>query len=141
MNMNKSLRKISRISRRGRILILVVLISVVVISIVVMGIATSKKNDSSDSSMVSLQSEIELSTDTKEATMPDGVKYWVSYEDVNLRMDPCIANDNIIGKLYKNEEVYVNESVFRFCDDYRWVYITSSRGNGWVVSESVYRTP
>lgn len=141
MNMNKiSLRKISRISRRGRILILVVLISVVVFSIVVMGIAT-KKNDPSNSNKVSHQSEIELPTDTKEAPMPDGVKYWVSYDEVNLRMDPCIANDNIIGKLYKNEEVFVNEDIFRFCDGYRWVYVTSSRGNGWMVSESVFRYP
>lgn len=124
-------------SRQGKLLILGILILAVLVTIIVMGIASSKKSSSSDSSSQPL--EIELTTEA-ETVIPDGVQYKVSYEEVNLRKDPKIADDNIIGQLYKDDVLYVDTNISRCVGDYRWVYVTDSKlGVGWIVTEAIYR--
>lgn len=136
-NMNKANSKKRIFSRQGKLLILGILILAVLVTIIVMGIASSKKSSSSDSSSQPL--EIELTTEA-ETVIPDGVQYKVSYEEVNLRKDPQIADDNIIGQLYNDDVLYVDTNISRCVGDYRWVYVTDSKlGVGWIVTEAIYR--
>lgn len=67
----------------------------------------------------------------------DGIQTSVRWEYVNLRQNHDVGSE-AIDQLHMGEHVELTSKVFEAWDA-EWIYVRSEKGNGWVVTASLYQ--